>query len=80
MDPFQLKKHWVDKITFWGCLGSQSTIQFGTPDEIRAQVDKLCSEMGKGGGYILAPSKAIQPGTPVENSAALVEAFSKQNL
>ena len=80
MDPFQLKKHWGDKITFWGCLGSQSTIQFGTPDEIRAQVDKLCSEMGKGGGYILAPSKAIQPGTPVENSAALVEAFSKQNL
>jgi len=80
MDPFQLKKDWGDKITFWGCLGSQSTIQFGTPEEIAARVDKLCREMGRGGGYILAPAKAIQPGTPVENSVALIEAFSRQNL
>lgn len=79
MDPFQLKKDWGNEITFWGCLGSQSTIQFGTPEEIRARVDRLCNEMGKSGGYILAPSKAIQPGTPVENSAALIEAFSRQN-
>lgn len=77
MDPFQLKKDWGDKIAFWGCLGSQSTIQFGTPAEIEVQVNRLAAEMSKGGGFILAPSKSVQPGTPVENSVALVEAFSR---
>jgi len=26
MNPYELKKNWGDKITFWGCLGTQSTI------------------------------------------------------
>ena len=31
--------------------------------------------MGKGGGYILSPAKALMLDTPTENAAALVEAF-----
>ena len=73
MNPYELKRQWGDKITFWGCLGSQSTIPFGTPDEIRAEVTKLKREMSKGGGYIVAPAKELQPGTPIENAAAVVE-------
>ena len=78
MDPYELKRRWGDKIAFWGCLGSQSTIPFGTPDEIRNEVGKLRHEMGRGGGYILAPAKPLQPETPTENAAALVEAFCGQ--
>ena len=78
MNPFQLKKQWGKKITFWGALGSQSTIQFGTPDEIKAQVRLLCTEMGRGGGYILAPAKSLQPGTPIENAVAVLDAFTQQ--
>ena len=80
MNPYELKKKWGDKITFWGCLGSQSTLQFGTPQQIRDEVKKLCREMGKGGGYILHPAKGLQPGTPVGNAAACVEAFVNQEL
>ncbi len=76
MDSFELKKKYGDKITFWGCLGSQSTIPFGTPDEIRKRVKDLCEVMSKGGGFILAPAKPIQPGTPVKNMVATVEAFA----
>ncbi|MHB1293896.1 MAG: uroporphyrinogen decarboxylase family protein [Anaerolineae bacterium] len=75
MDPYALKRQYGDQITFWGGLGSQSTIPFGTPAEIKAEVAHLCREMGRGGGYILAPSKSLQPGTAVENAAAVVEAF-----
>ena len=78
MNPYELKRKWGDQITFWGCLGSQSTIQFGTPEEIKAEVRRLCAEMGRGGGYILAPAKSLQPGTPIENAAAVVEAFAEQ--
>jgi uroporphyrinogen decarboxylase len=73
-----LKKRWGDKITFWGCLGSQSTIPFGTPDAIRTEIAHLCEEMGRGGGFIIAPAKALQPETPTENAAAIVEAFAGQ--
>jgi len=76
--PYELKRRYGDRITFWGGLGSQSTLPFGTPAAIWAEVERLCTEMGRGGGFILAPSKAIQPGTPVENAAAMIEAFLAQ--
>ncbi|MDP6040205.1 MAG: uroporphyrinogen decarboxylase family protein [Candidatus Latescibacteria bacterium] len=78
MNPYELKKQWGDRITFWGCLGSQSTIPFGTPEEIRHEVRRLCEEMSTGGGYILAPAKPLQPETPTENAVAVVEAFTDQ--
>lgn len=75
MNPYELKRKWGKKIVFWGCLGSQSTISLGTPAEIRAEVARLKTEMGRGGGYILAPAKALQPDTPIANAVAVVEAF-----
>jgi uroporphyrinogen decarboxylase len=77
MNPYELKKQWGDKITFWGCLGSQSIIPFGTPDQLRAEIHRLRTEMGSGGGYILAPAKPLQPETPTENAVAIVEAFAE---
>lgn len=77
MNPYELKKKWGDKIVFWGCLGSQSIIPFGTPEEIRSEVKRLRTEMSRGGGYILAPAKPLQPGTPTENAVALLEAFTQ---
>ncbi len=78
MNPYELKKRWGDKITFWGCLGSQSAMPFGTPQEIRDEVKHLCREMGQGGGYILAPAKCLQPETPIANAVALIEAVTNQ--
>lgn len=78
MNPYGLKKRWGDKLVFWGGLGTQSTIPFGTPAQIHAEVKRLCREMGKGGGYILAPAKALQPETPTENAVAVFEAFVDQ--
>jgi len=76
MNPYELKKKFGDKITFWGALGSQSIIPNGTPDELRDEVAHLKSEMSVGGGYILAPSKPLQPETPAENAVAILEAFN----
>ncbi len=76
MNPYELKQRWGDKITFWGCLGSQSTIPFGTPEAIRSEVARLKREMSKGGGFILAPAKPLQPETPTHNAVAIVEAFT----
>jgi len=78
-NPYDLKKKFGDKITFWGGLGSQKMIPFGTPSEIKDEVRQLCQKMSRGGGYILGPAKEIQPETPGENIAAVVEAFIEQS-
>lgn len=78
MDPRELKAGWGGKLVFYGCLGSQRLIPFGTPDAIRAEVGRLCRDMGRGGGFILAPAKPLQPETPVANAVALLEAFTRQ--
>jgi uroporphyrinogen decarboxylase len=79
MNPYALKKSWGDKITFWGCLGSQSTIPFATPAEITREIQHLVSEMGEGGGYLMAPAKPLQPETPTDNAIAIFETFTNQN-
>jgi uroporphyrinogen decarboxylase len=77
-NPYELKRKFGKEITFWGGLGSQSLLPFGAPAEIKCEVAKLCQEMGHDGSCILAPAKAIQPETPLENAAAALEAFLAQ--
>jgi uroporphyrinogen decarboxylase len=75
MNPYALKKAWGDKITFWGGLGSQYMVPFATPAALRQEIRRLRRDMGRGGGYILAPAKPLRPETPTENAVALVEEF-----
>jgi uroporphyrinogen decarboxylase len=79
MNPYALKARYGDRIAFWGGLGSQSIIPFGTPDDITAEIGRLRREMAVGGGYILAPAKALQPETPTANAAAVVDAFVSES-
>ena len=78
MDPYFLKREYGKDIAFWGGLSSQSLVPFGQPAEIRAEVGRLCREMGEGGGYILGPAKDLQPETPTENAGAVVESFLEE--
>ena len=73
MNPYELKQAWGDQITFWGGLGSQSTIPFGTPTQIREEIRRLRRDMAVGGGYILAPAKPLRRETPTANAVAVVE-------
>jgi uroporphyrinogen decarboxylase len=78
MDPYALKLRFGKDLTFWGGLGTQKLIPFGTPSQIKAEVRQLCLRMGEGGGYILAPAKSLMPETPTENAIAVAEAFLEE--
>lgn len=78
MNTYELKSKWGDKIAFWGCIGSQSLLPFGTPDQIRSEIKKLCEVAGNGGGLILAPAKPLRPEMSTENAVALLEALADQ--
>lgn len=73
MNPYELKAAWGDHLTFWGGLGSQSTIPFATPEQVRTEIRRLRREMSRGGGYILAAAKPLRTETPTANAVAVVE-------
>jgi uroporphyrinogen decarboxylase len=73
MDIYQLKRDYGRDIRLWGGLGSQSTLPFGKPDDVRTAVRRLKQELGCGGGYILSPAKPITEQVPLENVVACLE-------
>ena len=73
MPVYEIKKRYGDRLRLWGGLGTQRLLPLGTPDEIRAEVRRLRSELGAGGGYCFTSSKPIMEEVPVENAVALIE-------
>ena len=74
MEPAGLKRDFGDTLCFHGALDIQTILSQGTPDEVRAEVTRLCRVLGQGGGFILAPTNNVMPETPVENILAVYEA------
>ena len=77
MDPVELKNMAGDRLCFHGGVSVQSTLPFGTPEEVDFEVKNLIKVLGKNGGYILAPSHAVQAGTPPENIYAFLKASGR---
>ena len=77
-DVYALKRQFGDRITFEGGIGTQGLLPRGTPEQIRAEVSRLCEEIGRGGGFIISPTKPIMPDVPTENAVACVEAILGQ--
>jgi len=75
MDIAQLKKTYGERLSFWGGIGVQTTMPFGTPADVRAAVNKLLREAGEGGGLVVSPAHVIEKDVPWCNVEALVEAM-----
>lgn len=70
-----LKAAYGDRLCFHGGVDNQYTLPFGTPDEVRAEVQRLKAALGADGtGYIIAPCHNLQGLTPIENILALYAA------
>ncbi len=77
MNPFEIKEKYGDRLSFRGGLGTQTTMPFGTPDEVRKKCIELIENMGKGGGFILAPTHMLEPEVPWENVEAMLEVIKE---
>jgi len=77
MDPAVIKERYGDRLAFWGTVGIQDTLPFGTPEDVEAEVKLRIETVGKGGGLYLSPTHVIAPEVPYENLFALVEAAKK---
>lgn len=70
MDIAVLQKDFGERLTFCGSVCVQSTIAFGSKDDVVKEVDRR-KRLFPEGGLFLGPSHAIQVGSPLENIIAL---------
>jgi uroporphyrinogen decarboxylase len=74
MNPLEVRKRCGKRLAFDGCMGTQSTMPFGTADVVRARVRELVSTLdGKNGGLMLAPTHVLEPEVPPENIMAFFD-------
>jgi uroporphyrinogen decarboxylase len=77
MDPILIKKQYGDRLSFWGTIGTQTTLPFGTAAEVTEMVKKMIETVGKDGGLLLAPTHMVEPEVPWENIEAFIGAIKK---
>lgn len=74
MDTAVLKKLYHGRLCFHGAIDVQKMLPFSTPEGVHYDVAKRIHDLGRGGGYILAPCHNIGSDVPPENVEALFEA------
>ena len=74
LDPINLKGMYGDRLSFAGTIGTQTTMPFGKPADVRGVVEHMINTVGRGGGLLLAPTHVLEPDVPWENVLAFVEA------
>jgi len=75
MDPRTLKREFGRDIVFWGGgVETQTTLPFGTPEQVYREVRERIDIFNDGGGYVFAAIHNIQAGVPVPNLLAMLGA------
>ncbi len=74
VDCAEIKRLYGDRIIIDGTIGTQTTMPFGSADDVGQCVKKRVAELGSDGALIISPTHVLEPEVPLENIMALVEA------
>ncbi|MDD5483911.1 MAG: uroporphyrinogen decarboxylase family protein [Kiritimatiellae bacterium] len=77
MDVEALIKKYRGRLAFFGGLSTQKTLPYGTAEDVRKETRRLL-ELGREGGYILAPAHAVEGDVPLENMLAFIDTVREQ--
>jgi len=77
LDLVAVKRTFGDRLAFWGGMGIQTTMPFGTPAEVRDEVKRLIDILGAGGGYLISPTHVLEPEVSWENIRAFFDAVEE---
>lgn len=75
MNPLEIRKRFGKRLAFDGCIGTQTTFPYGTPESMRKTVAALARDLDAlNGGLMLSPTHVLEPDIPPRNVAAFFEA------
>lgn len=75
MDLAELRAQTGARIAFHGGISIQNTLPFGSPDDVRREVERIAQAAGNEGGYIFCTSHNLQADVPIANVEALMRAY-----
>ena len=74
LDVDEVYRRWGGRLCLDGCIGTQSTMPWGTPRQVRARVKEVIEKFGRQGGLIVSPTHTLEPEVPIANIEAMFEA------
>jgi len=74
-DLRKVKNEFGKDLVFWGGIDTQ-TLPRMNPQQVKEMATEAITILGKGGGYIIAPSQELMADVPVENIVAIVETIN----
>jgi len=72
MDIERVLHEFGGRVSFNGTIGTQTTMPFGTPAEVKATVRRNLALAGTHGGLFCCPTHMLEPEVPWENIEAYV--------
>ena len=74
LDVNEVHRRYGQRLVFDGCMGTQTTMPFGTPADVRRRVQELITKYGQNGGLFISPTHVLEPEVPLANIDAFFEA------
>lgn len=74
-----IKEKYGDRLSFWGGVSTQQLLPKATPEKVKEETARIMKIMSKGGGYIGAPTHAVEFDVPPANILAMFEVFKNQD-
>lgn len=74
LDIDEVHRRFGKRLSFDGCIGTQSTMPWGKPGDVRRRVKEVIDKYGRNGGLIISPTHVLEPEVPIENIDALAAA------
>ncbi|NLC56108.1 MAG: hypothetical protein GX774_04650 [Armatimonadetes bacterium] len=75
LDLRWLKERYGDRLAFWGTIGTQTVMPFGTPADVRQTVREMIDLFWP--GIVIAPTHVLEPDVPWENILAFFQAVEE---
>lgn len=63
-----------ERLSFWGTIGTQQLLPYGTKEEVRELTLERLEKCGIKGGIVIGPTHIVEPEVPWENLMAIKEA------
>jgi uroporphyrinogen decarboxylase len=77
MDFNEVHDSFGERVSFWGTIGTQQLLPYGTKEEVRSVTLERLERCGSKGGIVIGPTHIVEPEVPWENLMAIREAVNE---
>ncbi|MFI3325621.1 MAG: uroporphyrinogen decarboxylase family protein [Clostridia bacterium] len=78
-DIAKIKKEYGDKLAFWGAISTQQCLPYVDEEGVKDEMVKIHKTLHENGGFVIAPTHAIEFDVPPANIMKFIEVCKNQD-